>query len=213
MGSLQDALLKTGLAREEQARKKKAAAAGQERPQQSTKDRGKNRGKYRGTNTGKPGRADASNARPATRKPSNSTRPPGSDLERAYSARRKAEQEEKERVKRERVADQEQRRKRNLELDRIVDGKALNETDAELPRYFEHIGRIRRVLCTPDQREAINDGRLGVVNLRGRYLIVLPEVLEAYRALAPDLVPDLGGPEPDGDAEGDYPPVPDDLTW
>lgn len=213
MGSLQDALLKTGLAREEQARKKKAAAAGQERPPKSKKPHGKFAGKPRGKVGARTDRAGTSNTHPGKRAPSNSSRPPSSDLERAYAARRKAEQEEKERVKRERVADQEQRRKRNLELDRIVDGKALNESDAELPRYFEHIGRIRRVLCTPQQREGINEGRLGVVNLRGRYLIVLPEVLEAYRALAPDLVPDLGGPEPDGDAEGDYPPVPDDLTW
>lgn len=210
MGSLQDALLKTGLAREEQARKKKAANAGQDRPQQSKQQSRKRRPD---PSRGKPGRVNGSNANAGTGKPSRPTRAPGSDLERAYAARRKAEQDEKERVKRARVADQEQRRKRNLELDRIVDGKALNDADAELPRYFEHIGRIRRVLCTPEQRDAINDGRLGVVNLRGRYLIVLPEVLEAYRALAPDLVPDLGGPEPDGEAEGDYPPVPDDLTW
>ena len=142
-------------------------------------------------------------------------RPPiaRSDLERAYAARIRAEKAEKEREKQARVADQEARRKRNLELDRLVEGKALNVADAELPRYFEHIGRIRRVLCTPEQREKINGGELGVVSLRGGYLIVEPEVLEAYKAIAPDLVPDLAGKEPDAPEDDDYPPVPDDVTW
>ncbi|MFN2333909.1 MAG: DUF2058 family protein [Wenzhouxiangellaceae bacterium] len=140
------------------------------------------------------------------------------DLERAYAARRKAEQAEKERVKQARVADQAARRERNLKLDQIMAGNVLNVEVAEIPRYFEHLGRIRRVLCTSGQREAINSGKLGIVNLRGRYLIVEPSVLEQYRKIAADLVPDLSPAEPEGGAgdqsgSDDYPPVPDDLTW
>lgn len=209
MGSLQDALLKTGLANEEQARKKRS-------PSTKGKPSGKNaprnaRGK---PNTGKPNRG----ARPGGSGPAGersrgkSTGKPQSDLERAYAARKRAEKAEKEREKQARVADQEERRKRNLKLDGLVEGKALNVEDAELPRYFEHIGRIRRVLCTPEQREQINNGELGVVSLRGRYIIVVPEVLAAYQEIAPDLVPDLTGKEPEA-PENDYPPVPDDLTW
>ncbi|MDT8448609.1 MAG: DUF2058 family protein, partial [Wenzhouxiangellaceae bacterium] len=138
--------------------------------------------------------------------------PGKTDLERAWAERRKAEKAEKEKTRQARIADQEARRKRNLELDRIVEGRILNVDGAEVPRYFEHLGRIRRVLCTPGQREMINDGRLGVVNLRGRYLIVEPDVLDAYRALAGDLVPGLGGSEPDAPEE-DWPPVPDDMIW
>lgn len=111
-----------------------------------------------------------------------------------------------------RLSEQEMRRRRNLELDGVVNGHVLNCPDAEIPRYFEHLGRIRRVLCTPEQRARINAGDLSVVALRGSYLIVDPDVAERYRLLAPDLVPDLSGREPAADDDG-YPPVPDDLTW
>lgn len=192
MGSLQDALLKTGLADERRKPDKKRSGAPNTGRKQLPGNRKKKSGKR------------AAGGKPQV-----------SDLERAWIARRKAEKDEKERVKQARVADQEARRKRNLELDRIVEGKALNVEDAELPRYFEHLGRIRRVLCTQAQRDAINNGDLGIVNLRGRYLIVAPDVLAEYHALAEDLVPDLSGNEPVGSSEddNDYPPVPDDLTW
>ncbi len=209
MGSLQDALLNTGLANEEQARKKPrnpSAKGGKPGGKGSKKSPHKARGGP-GAGRGKGG--------PKSGKAAGSRRPqkPQSDLERAYAARIRAEKAEKEREKQARVADQEARRKRNLELDTLVEGKALNVADAELPRYFEHIGRIRRVLCTPEQRDKINAGELGVVSLRGGYLIVEPEVLEAYKAIAPDLVPDLAGKEPDAPEDDDYPPVPDDVTW
>lgn len=193
MGSLQDALLKTGLADERQKAGRKTGDAASRGSRQAP------RNQQRKKKTGKRPGADRSEA---------------SDLERAWRARRRAETEEAERVKQARVADQEARRKRNLELDAIVEGQALNVDEAELPRYFEHLGRIRRVMCTQAQRDAINGGRLGIVNLRGRYLIVEPEVLARYKALAADLVPDLSGTEPESrEDEHDYPPVPDDLTW
>lgn len=195
MGSLQDALVQSGLIDEdkaEQARKKPARSqnrAGSDRNQGGRKKAGKKK-------AGK---------KKVARKQD--------DLARAYAARKKAEQSEKEREKQARVADQEARRKRNLQLDALVEGKVLNSGDAEVPRYFQHLDRIRRVLCTPEQREKINAGELGVVSLRGGYLIVDPETLGAYAELAPDLVPDLSGKEPEAEEGGDYPPVPDDLTW
>jgi len=199
MGSLQDALLKTGLASEEQKKSKARQNAGRGKSGDSRRGAGK-QVKRPSKKTGRRGPADKSGK---------ST----SDLERAWAARRRAEQAEKERSKKARVADQEARRKRNLELDGIVDGKALNVDEAEIPRYFEHLGRIRRVLCTAEQRDAINRGELGVVSLRGRYLIVAPDVLERYRAVASDLVPDLSGAEPEDDGNAEYPPVPEDLSW
>jgi uncharacterized protein YaiL (DUF2058 family) len=75
------------------------------------------------------------------------------------------------------------------------------------------MGRIRRVLCTPEQREQLNAGEIGVVNLRGSYLLVSLETLEKYREVAPDLVPDLAGREEPDDDGSHYPPVPDDLVW
>jgi len=197
MGSLQDALLRAGLADESKSRKtKKRAGKGDKRGETRTRAAGQT--KSTGVNAG-------SGPKPGVRAKS--------DLERAWQARRRAEKAEKERVKQQRLADQEARRKRNLELDQLVEGRILNDENAELPRYFEHLGRIRRVLCTAEQRVAINAGELGVVNLRGRYLIVAADTLQAYRAKAPDLVPDLSAKEPDEASDGEYPPVPDDLTW
>lgn len=208
MGSLQDALLKSGLAREERESGKKNKHGGKK--QAGKKHSGKKHAGNKRGDARELRRADGGGGRAG---PARRGQAQGSDLERAWAARRRAEKAEKEREKQARVADQEARRKRNLELDRIVEGRALNVDSAELPRYFEHLGRIRRVLCTPEQRAAINRGDLGIVGLRGRYLIVEPEVVERYRQIADDLVPDLSGREPDADEQGDWPEVPDDLTW
>ena len=190
MGSLQDALLKAGLADEKPARPKR-------KPGASAK-------------AGAPSKAGRGNkSKPQGRKPS---RPAESDLARAYKAREQAEAAEKDRVKKERIAAQEARRKRNLQLDGIIRGKTLNRKDADCPRYFEHLGRIRRVMCSPEQRQQLNDGELGVVSLRGSYLLVSLETLSAFAEVAPDLVPDLTPKEPEDDGS-DYPPVPDDLVW
>lgn len=194
MGTLQDALLKAGLADEKQAEK------------------GRRRGK---PGAGQPGPTKARSNGPARKKKRTARKKKGadSDLARAYAARRKTEAREKEAEKERRVAEQEERRRRNLKLDEIVQGKTLNRKDAEVPRYFEHMGRIRRVLCTPQQREQLNNGEIGVVNLRGSYLLVSLDTLEQYREVAPDLVPGLEGREEPEDDGSHYPPVPDDLVW
>lgn len=187
MGSLQDALLNAGLA--------------EEKPKPSPRKPGSAR------------KADRNGPKGAgkgpKRKPLSAAE---SDLARAYKAREQAEAAEKERIKKERVAAQEARRKRNLQLDALISGQTLNRKDADCPRYFEHLGRIRRVLCTPEQRQQLNNGELGAVSLRGSYLLVSLETMEAFRAVAPDLVPDLSPKEPEDDGS-DYPPVPDDLVW
>ena len=216
MGSLQDALLKSGLASQEKLDKEKIDKEKRhqqkrERARRGKKAAGPSDRRHADKKSTQSGRRKQAGQGAADKAPG---KPQKTDLERAWIARRKAEQAEKERVKQARVADQEARRLRNLKLDKIVEGKVLNVEEAEIPRYFEHLGRIRRVLCTAEQRQALNEARLGLVNLRGRYLIVEPEVLEQYRQLADDLVPDLTGAEPEDESEsGDYPPVPDDITW
>lgn len=190
MGSLQDALLNAGLADEEQAKQKRR---------------------------GKPG-ASASGKKKFSRKPVAKKKRPNnnksdSDLARAYAARQRAEKQEKEAEKQRRVAEQEERRRRNLQLDELIKGNTLNRKEADVPRYFEHMGRIRRVLCTPEQREQLNRGQIGVVNLRGSYLLVSLETLEKYREVAPDLAPSLEGRDEPEDDGSHYPPVPDDLVW
>ena len=191
MGSLQDALLKSGLADEEQLKKQPR----REKPGGVVKHK-------------------ASARKGPPRKKKHQRKPDAeSDLARAYAARQREEKRQQEDEKQRRVAEQEERRQRNLELDRIIKGNTLNRKDAEVPRYFEHMGRIRRVLCTPEQREQLNNGEIGVVNLRGTYLLVVQETLEAYRKVAPDLVPSLEGREEPEDDGSHYPPVPDDLIW
>lgn len=199
MGSLQDALLKVGLADETQVKKPRRDRPGATRsgPGQQTR-RADQKRPVKGA--GKPAPARSAQQRP------------GSDLERAWKAREQAEKREQEAHKQARVAAQEARRKRNQQLSELVAGKTLNRKEGEVPRYFEHLGRIRRVLCTPEQRDQLNAGQLGVVNLRGCYLLLDPDTLVAYRELAPDLVPDLSPKEPEDDGSH-YPPVPDDLIW
>lgn len=192
MGSLQDALLNAGLADESQARKPRRDRPGEARSKPGSQQKGKT------------GKRSAGNKR--------SARQSESDLERAYKARAQAEKHEREEKKRARVEAQEARRKRNQALDALVKDKTRNRKDADVPRYFEHIGRIRRVMCTPEQREQLNRAELGVVNLRGSYLLIDLETLAAYREIAPDLVPDLSPKEPDDDGSH-YPDVPDDLIW
>jgi uncharacterized protein len=194
MGTLQDALLKAGLADEKQA----------EKPRR--------RGKPGAGDSG-PKQARANGAAGQKKRTARKKKNADSDLARAYAARRKAEVRDREAEKQRRVAEQEERRRRNLQLDEIIKGNTLNRKDAEIPRYFEHMGRIRRVLCTPEQREQLNRGEIGVVNLRGSYLLVSLETLEKYRELAPDLVPGLEGREEPEDDGSHYPPVPDDLVW
>ncbi|HSH28031.1 MAG TPA: DUF2058 family protein [Wenzhouxiangella sp.] len=194
MGTLQDALLKAGLADEKPAEKSRRRAR---------------------SVAGKTGENKARGSGPAARKkrPVRKKKSADSDLARAYAARRKAELREKEEKKQRRVAEQEERRRRNLELDKIIRGNTLNRKEADVPRYFDHMERIRRVLCTPEQREQLNRGELGVVNLRGSYLLVSLETLEKYRQIAPDLVPDLAGRDEPEDDGSHYPLVPDDLVW
>ncbi|MEE4637181.1 MAG: DUF2058 family protein [Wenzhouxiangella sp.] len=192
MGSLQDALLNAGLAEE----KPRSA------PQKPAAARKAGGGGAKGGGKGPKRKAGK------RRSPSSAE----SDLARAYKAREQAEAAEKERIKKERVAAQEARRKRNLQLDELIRDQTLNRKDADCPRYFEHMGRIRRVLCTPEQRDRLNAGEIGVVSLRGSYLLVGLDTVEAFSKVAPDLVPDLSPKEPEDDGS-DYPPVPDDLVW
>lgn len=194
MSSLQDALLKAGLADESKSRDRRRDKPGAG---------GKAGSKKKKTAGGGPARKKRAAAKGGR----------DSDLARAYAARKREEKRQQEAEKQRRVAEQEERRKRNLELDRIIRGNTLNRKDAEVPRYFEHLGRIRRVLCTPEQREQLNRGEIAVVNLRGSYLLVSLETLEKYREIAPDLVPSLEGRDEPEDDGSHYPPVPDDLIW
>ena len=132
-------------------------------------------------------------------------------LDAAYRAREQSEKASQERAKAEKRALDMERRRINKKIEALLDGQAQNVDGADLKRNFLFKGRIRTVRVTPEQLAAVNDGSLGVVFLRGNYLLVDPQLRDQIAALSADHVPDLSG---DGSAEeeGDH-PVPDDLVW
>jgi uncharacterized protein YaiL (DUF2058 family) len=141
---------------------------------------------------------------PATARPDLHER----DLARAYALRAKQEKDERDRAQREaeRVAREKKERKQKLHA--LLDGKALNAADADVPRHFPHGNKIRRIYCTPAQLVRLNSGELAVVQIAGRYLLVEKDVaLQAQTIQAEALVLLC---DPNAAPEDD---VPADLVW
>ena len=201
MGSLQEQLLKAGLVDEKQQQQSKPKQRSAGKPSAPKK---KNRsGATKSAQQAKAG-AKAGNKRQQN------------DLEAAYRARARAEKKEREERKARQVAEQEQRRLRNVQLSALVEGKTLNDEAAEIPRYFNYMNKIRRILLTEAQLQAVNQGEMGIAVLRSRPILLDIETLATFKQMAPDLVPDLGGDEPSGaDWDEQYKgfEVPDDLRW
>ncbi|GAB4125623.1 MAG: DUF2058 family protein [Wenzhouxiangellaceae bacterium] len=219
MGSLQEQLLKAGLIDEqklEQAqskptRNKTGHQSGHGKPPRARTGHGKPSHQRSGKAAHKDKAAGSAKAESVAGK-----KRPQSDLEAAYRARARAEKQEREERKAKLVAEQEQRRQRNVQLSELVEGKLLNDDAAEIPRYFNYMNKIRRILLTESQLGAVNSGELGIAVLRSRPVLLDKETLSAFREIAPDLVPDLGGDEPSGeDWDEQYKgfEVPDDLRW
>jgi len=137
------------------------------------------------------------------------------DLAKAYRLRQAEEKRALEQKKKDKIAAQEARRRRNLELEKILKDQSLNEEGAQCARFFEYKGKVRRVWCTESQRDAIGKELLAIVLFRGSPLLVAPDVAQKVATIAPDLVVDLSqtGQSQETDSGDDYPPVPDDLMW
>lgn len=140
-----------------------------------------------------------------------SPRPAGvdaADLARAYALRARQEREERERQQREAERAAREKKERKHKLAALLDGKALNSAEADLPRHFPHGNKIRRVYCTADQLARLNRGELAVVQLAGRYLLVEQAIaLQAQSIQAESLVLLC---DPNAPPEDD---VPADLVW
>jgi uncharacterized protein len=130
------------------------------------------------------------------------------DLARAYAIRAKTEREERERAQRETERLAREKKERKMKLTSLLDGKALNQADADVPRHFPHGTKIRRVYCTPDQLSKLNLGELAVVQLAGRYLLVDREVALQSQAIQSESLVLLC--DPNAPPEDD---VPADLVW
>jgi uncharacterized protein YaiL (DUF2058 family) len=135
----------------------------------------------------------------------------GISLEQAWRERQREEKRTREAAREAKLAEERRRRRLNQEIGELVEGKALNDAAAELKRNFVYKGKIRSVRVTAEQLEALNEGRLALVFLRGSYLVVEPGLAEAVRKLSAEHVPNLSGPSAE-DEDGDH-PVPDDLIW
>lgn len=132
-------------------------------------------------------------------------------LDRAFRMREQEERRARMEAQAEKKARERRRREVNRKVHALVERYAVRDAAADCKRHFLYRGRIRSVLATPEQINAINNGALGVVYLRGSYHILPAEHVLAVQAFAPEHVPDLEGRDLPDD-ERDH-PVPDDLIW
>jgi len=144
--------------------------------------------------------------------PAPPARPPKSahepDLASAYAQRARAEREEREQAQREAERVAREKKERKLKLAALLEGKALNAADADVPRHFPHGNKIRRVYCTKQQLDELNRGELAIVQLAGRYLLVARQVALDAQAIQAETLVLLC--DPNAPAEDDVPP---DLIW
>lgn len=105
------------------------------------------------------------------------------DLAKAYALRAQSEQRERERKLQSEREAAERRRRQREQVAAPIEGRTLNREDAEVVRNFEYGGKIRRVYVTNEQLEQLNAGLLGVVQMRGRYLLVERALAEQVHAI------------------------------
>lgn len=198
--SLRDQLLKAGFT----ARPSNDARPGKPRPQG---------GKPARPQEGRPARPQQGRPRPQGGKPG--ARPHGSgagaqeiDLARAYALRDRTEREQREREQREAEQRAKLKKERRQKLAALLEGKALNAKDAEIPRHFPHANKIRRIYVTADQLPRLNGGELAVVQFSGRYLLVARDDAVAAQAIDPEALVLLCDAHSTDDDD-----VPADLVW
>lgn len=105
------------------------------------------------------------------------------DLAKAYALRAQTEQRERDRKLHAEREAAERRRRQREQVTALIDGHTLNRDDADVVRNFEYGGKIRRVYVSDEQLDQLNTGRLGVVQMRGRYLLVTRALAEQVRAV------------------------------
>jgi uncharacterized protein YaiL (DUF2058 family) len=184
-------------------------------------DRGRRSGKPpqrddRGPRHGKPAPGKPPHVRPARGDAKPAKTREEMDLAKAYAIR--AQREKDERIEAERVRQEQARvrREAKAKLAEFLQGKALNDANAEIARHFPYGGKIKRVHVTEAQLKALNAGELGVVQDNGRYLLVDAATLAQAEAIFPAAIalkvdPDApAGDDPYADPRFQ---VPDDLVW
>lgn len=217
--SLRDQLMQLGFKPSPKPERKPADRG---KPHKGGKDRP--HGKPDGRAKGAPGAAAApggpGGARPPGKggagKPRRERSQEEMDLARAYALR--AETEKRERIEAERRKQEEARLRREAKakLAAFLEGKPLNDPNAEIARHFEYGGKIKRIYVTEAQLKALNAGELGVLQQQGRYLLVTAAVLAEAEAIFPEAVAlkvDPNAPAGDDPYSDPQYQVPDDLVW
>jgi uncharacterized protein YaiL (DUF2058 family) len=131
------------------------------------------------------------------------------DLAKAYAIRDSRERAERERAQREAEQRAREKKERRQKLATLLNGKALNKPEADIPRHFPHANKIRRIYVTAEQLPALNGGDLAVVQLAGRYLLVAADIARAARDIDAEALVLLCDPH-ESSGEDD---VPADLVW
>jgi uncharacterized protein YaiL (DUF2058 family) len=131
------------------------------------------------------------------------------DLAKAYAIRAQTEAAERKRAEQEAAEQARLRRERKAKIQKLLEGQVLNKAEADHVRHFEYGGKIRRVHVDAEQLAALNEGRLGIVQLGGRYVVVAQAIAEQVRAIDPHLLALLVDPQAATDDDG----VPSDLMW
>jgi uncharacterized protein YaiL (DUF2058 family) len=132
------------------------------------------------------------------------------DLARAYAMRAQTEAAERKLAEREAAEQARIKRERKAQVQKLLDGQALNKADADQARHFEYGGKIRRVYVDAAQLVALNAGELGVIQQSGRYVLVTRELAEQVRAIDAGVVALLVAPGEAGESDDG---VPADLIW
>lgn len=123
---------------------------------------------------------------------------PNISLEQAYAIREKQEQRADLERKRAKMREDAKRKAQNDKLQALLGDRACNDPEAEIPRHFRDGDRITRIYVTESQRDALAEGRLGIVKLRRRYLLVDAEIVAEAARIKADAVVDLSE-EPEAD--------------
>ncbi len=109
-------------------------------------------------------------------------------LAQAYSQRARDEQRQRDISARDKRLKQEQRKALNDALAKLVQPASQNSAAAEIDRFFEYAGKIRKIFVTAQQQQALGNGELGIVTFRGGYHLVAPAVVDAVKAIKAEAV-------------------------
>ncbi|HST45518.1 MAG TPA: DUF2058 family protein [Luteimonas sp.] len=183
-----------------------------DRPGRADPPAGANRGDRREARRQQP--APGAHASPRPRAPARTRE--DIDLAKAYAIRAQREKDERIEAERHKQEQARLRREAKAAVAGLVKDRALNDPAADIARHFEYGGKIKRVYLTASQLAEVNSGRLGVLQLDGRYLVVDAALLAQAEALfAPSVALKVDPSAPAGEdayADPRY-QVPDDLVW